>query len=194
MGVLDEHWCSSCKKDLDKKKDSYTEINKVNPSKESKKKGLHTRVFLCDECLKEKGIDGKIDDLRKHGNPNFAIKVSCASSDICPDYTAKNKKVNCKHIYVLNEKVYCGRRHPGSVKLNQDKAMIDQETQKKTADFFKTFFTAMIPGRTEKEIDDILSLSCGSLGIKNRVSPDLLALIPDEEIIVDKKMVRKHRD
>jgi len=26
MGVVDEHWCSKCKKDLDKKQDTYTKV------------------------------------------------------------------------------------------------------------------------------------------------------------------------
>ena len=84
MGLYDEHWCSKCKKQLDKTKDKYVEVNMINEGKrKAKQEGKHTRVFLCKECLKkEENMNELIESLRKHANPNFRCSVFCESLEI----------------------------------------------------------------------------------------------------------------
>lgn len=190
MGVLDEHWCSKCKKVLDKKTDHYVEINLINQDKKkAKKEGLHTRVMLCQECLeKEKETSKLVEKLRKHANPNFLCQIYCQSTAECPDFKPRNDKVNCEHIYVIDDKVYCGRRHPGATKLNQDKVMVDQ---KKSKDYLR-FNKKMLSG---------FSKSCGfsgsspiagllkSAGFESEISEEVFK-VPDEEIITEKNLVK----
>jgi len=195
MGVLDEHWCSRCKRDLAKKKDKYIEINQVNCDKrEAAKEGRHTRVFLCHGCLdNEPATKQLLDELRLHGNPNFLPSIQCRSRDVCPDYKYRNTKVQCRHIYVVKNKVYCGRRHPGSVTLNRDKAMVDQEHHKQFSAFIEKYFATFMPKSERGELWPLIEKICKNLGFANEVTPSVLSMVPDEEIVVDECLVGKER-
>lgn len=86
MSVLHEHWCSNCKKELDKKKDKYTEINMVNPDKkESKKKGLHTRVFICEDCMKKEEVIKGLESIFKRICPDVPLQRILKSFGILSD-------------------------------------------------------------------------------------------------------------
>jgi hypothetical protein len=187
MGLYDEHWCSKCKKALNKKKDKYVEINMVNADKrKAKKKGLHNRVFLCQDCLKkEENLSEVVDECRKHANPNFKVKIECQAASICPDFTPGNACVNCKNIYCIGDKVYCGRKHPGSVKLNQDAIMVSTEKERAIGEFQQAALHFLPVVVREKLIS--------SLGWdKINAEPQDRTFFPDEEIVVDENLVPEH--
>jgi hypothetical protein len=132
VGVRDEHWCSDCRRDLDKAKDKYVEAEFPN----DKSPYRSNRVFLCKRCaMKSKiAIGGKkvsvwvlFRRLRHRGNPNFEIGVSCFSASVCGNYTPRKTRVNCANIAVTPEGcVYCKRNHPGFTTLPQEKAVAEQ--------------------------------------------------------------------
>lgn len=134
MGVIDEHWCSECNKSLDKKKEKYMEVDFIH----DKKKGKHNRAFLCMKCLnKHPEIKKKFGKLRIKGNPNFIATIECKHHDKCETYEYRNEKVRCKHIAVIDDKIYCKRRHPGATKLFQEKSMIEERKLKIMQDALK---------------------------------------------------------
>ena len=137
VGVIDEHWCSECKKSLDKKKDKYLEVDFINENKKKngkakkKKPNKHNRAFLCEECLnKDPELKKRFGNIGLKGNPNFICTIECKHFAKCGTYEYRNEKVRCKHIAVIGDKIYCKRRHPGSTKLNQEKSMIVEERAK----------------------------------------------------------------
>lgn len=138
MGVIDEHWCSKCGKSLDKKKDRYAEVDFINPDKtkkgkpkKTKSKTQHNRAFICEECLNsDPEIKAKFGELRMRGNPNFICTIECKHHAKCKTYEYRNKNVRCKHIAVIGDKVYCKRRHPGAIKLFQEKSKVLEERAK----------------------------------------------------------------
>jgi hypothetical protein len=142
MGVHDDHWCSECRKLLDKKTEKYIQTEVVNATdKECEKEGAHARAFICIECYEKKenaGFKETNEKLRKKGNPTFACSVSCGATSICADYApTKDPMVNCRNIYALGDKLYCGRRHPGKTIVNQDKAAVDNDLMKRVGRYIK---------------------------------------------------------
>jgi hypothetical protein len=131
MGVLDEHWCSKCKKAIDKAKDQYIESEFPN----SKKKYKSNRVFFCEKCAKKEKmtVSGKkisvwtfFQKLRQRGNPKFEVGIHCYSSGVCGTFEkSKNPRMNCANIAVTPDgKVYCKRNHPGFLTVPQEKALV----------------------------------------------------------------------
>lgn len=133
MGTLDEHWCSVCKRRLDKKKDVYVEFEIVDAKKKKKfpislrKKKLKGNI--CSECIKKNPeLKKAVELMIKAGNPLFTPTVTCLSVGECENFEKSNKKgVNCKHIAVIRDKVYCKRSHVGSLKLPREKAEVRRE-------------------------------------------------------------------
>lgn len=131
MGITDEHYCSDCKKDLDKTKDKYVEAEFPN----NKEPGRSNRVFLCEKCAKKSKVTiaGKkvsvwqfMRSLRHRGNPTFECGIHCYAAPICQTYRARKGRVNCAHIAVTPEgRVYCKRNHPGFIVLPQEKAAVE---------------------------------------------------------------------
>jgi len=125
MGTIDEHWCTLCKKKLDKAKDKYVDFELIHKGaapviKQWKKpKGL-----ICMECIeKDPKLKECIDAILKAGNPVFIADVSCHSIAVCGTYQPTSKPhVNCRHIAVIGDTVYCKRSHPGNVRLAVEKA------------------------------------------------------------------------
>ena len=112
MGAIDEHWCSDCKKTLDKQKDEYLDLENIRIKEFPGKKG-----FICKECL-EKDEYKALRKLLGAGNPDFKPFIDCALHTVCTTFKAvKNRPVRCGHIAAIGDTVYCKRRHPGSVKL-----------------------------------------------------------------------------
>jgi len=116
MGKIDEHWCSDCKRTLDKQRDKYLDLESIRLDFPGKK------GIICSDCLQKP----EYDSLRKllgTGNPDFLPFVECALHAVCPTFKpAKSKPVRCSHIAVAGDTVYCKRRHPGSVKLVVERA------------------------------------------------------------------------
>lgn len=117
MGAIDEHWCSSCKKTLDKTKDEYLDLENIRLREFPGKKGL-----ICKECLQKPEYEA-LRKLPGAGNPDFKPFIDCALHTVCPVFKpVKGRAVRCAHIAVIGDTVYCKRRHPGSVKLPVERA------------------------------------------------------------------------
>lgn len=111
MGKIDEHWCSDCKRTLDKGKDKYLDLEIIR-LKFPAKKGL-----ICEECLKKPEYEG-LRKLLKAGNPDFMPYIECALHAVCRTFKpVASRSVRCRHIAVIGDMIYCKRRHPGSVTL-----------------------------------------------------------------------------
>ncbi len=128
MGTTDEHWCSVCKRDLDKKKDKYVEFELVNePSVVSEKKPKKPKGIICQKCIDENPkLKKAIELMVKAGNPNFVVAIQCLSKGQCENFKKSKAGVNCAHIAVLGDEIYCKRSHPGVVKLPQEKAEVER--------------------------------------------------------------------
>ncbi len=151
MGVTDEHWCSRCRKPLDKEKDRYYDVQALNDPNAKSKCNKDTKeddkvfssAILCRECLEKDKVtytDPKTGGVvettawaylarfRRRGNPTFKVLLACQSADKCKDYRNRpNGFVRCAHIAVNPSGIlYCKRRHPGKVVVPQEKAVRDQ--------------------------------------------------------------------
>jgi len=195
MGVTDEHWCSDCGKKLDKRKEKYLEVDWINYHKWKKKqkktdsviyekkipqdKALHDRAYICQDCLNKypfiKRVFGK---LRMVGNPNFNVIVECKSWSKCKNFEKRNKNVNCKHISVINDKLYCKRRHPKFIILPQEKSKISREKLRFIAEYLGEFMKKTGFKGGVKDLEKILAQP------KINVSLDDLKFQPLPEIIV----------
>lgn len=103
MGVVDEHWCSRCKKSLDKKSEEYLEMTSLNDpavlgaicnKDDVKQAERFASGLLCQQCAKSitVSVEGKkrkqslwvfLKNLRHKGNPNFRIFLGCESAHEC---------------------------------------------------------------------------------------------------------------
>lgn len=143
MGMTDEHWCSDCKKSLDKKKEQYVEAEFPN-QKDPKRTN---RVFLCRRCaIKSKVTIGAkkvtvwslFRKLRQRGNPTFEIGIHCYAAAACETFAPRKGRINCKHISVTPEgRVYCKRNHPGFVILPQEKSIVEQSRFRHILEYVK---------------------------------------------------------
>jgi len=133
MGTLDEHWCSMCKRRLDKKKDVYVEFEIVDTEKKKKFPiSLHQKKLkgnICSDCIKmNPELKKAIERMLKAGNPLFKPDLICRDADKCENFKpSKTKGVNCEHIAVIKDKIYCKRSHVGSLKLPREKAEVRRE-------------------------------------------------------------------
>ncbi|MBA7678822.1 hypothetical protein ES703_87100 [subsurface metagenome] len=117
MGAIDEHWCSDCKRTLDKTKDEYLDLENIRIKEFPGKKGI-----ICKDCLQKPEYDA-LRKLLGAGNPGFTPFIECALHTVCSTFKRiKSRPVRCGHIAVIGDTVYCKRRHPGSVKLPIERA------------------------------------------------------------------------
>lgn len=132
MGMTDEHWCSDCKRSLDKTKDKYVEAefpNERDPKRTN-------RVFLCQPCARKSKVTvggqkvsvwALLKRLRQRGNPTFEVGIHCYAAPVCETHEPRKGRVNCAHVAVTPEgRVYCKRNHPGFVILPQEKSVAEQ--------------------------------------------------------------------
>ena len=129
MGTLDEHWCNICKRKLDKKKDKYVEFELVNLPFLAKIKGKKPKGIICEKCVDaDPELKKAVELMIKAGNPLFKPIVSCGSSPECETFEAsKNPNINCVHIAVIGDRLYCKRSHVGSLNLPREKAEVRRE-------------------------------------------------------------------
>jgi len=134
MGTLDEHWCSVCRKKLDKQEDVYLEFEVVAAKKKKKfpislkKKKLKGNI--CSECVeKNPELKKSVEIMIKAGNPNFTPAIICMNRDTCADFKSPEKKqgIDCSHICVIGDNLYCNRSHVGSLKIPREKAEVQRE-------------------------------------------------------------------
>lgn len=141
--MTDEHWCSDCKKSLDKTKDRYVEAefpNQKDPQRTN-------RVFLCRRCaMKSKVMVGakKVSvwqlfrKLRQRGNPTFEVGIYCYAASVCETFAPRKGRINCRHIAVTPEgRVYCKRNHPGFVMVPQEKSIVEQSRFRNLLEYVK---------------------------------------------------------
>lgn len=125
MGVIDEHWCTLCKKKLDKAKDKYLDFELIHQAaKPVVKRWKKPKGLVCMECIeKDPKLKELFDAILAAGNPPFVATITCHSTHLCKTYQPSSKQnVNCRHIAVIGDTVYCKRSHPGSVKLMVERA------------------------------------------------------------------------
>lgn len=121
-------FCSSCKKDLTKElgKDIKHGIDYECLSfKCHERSGPNIRhiikvVVLCKNCVDKDFNAENLDKLKKLGkNPIFSPLVVCDKIDVCRQYKAGDKNVNCKNIGIgrdretLNFGLLCVKKHKG---------------------------------------------------------------------------------
>lgn len=129
MGTQDEHWCNICKRSLEKKKDKYVEFELVNePSIFKRKKPKKPKGIICQNCIDaDPKLKEALELMVKAGNPNFIVSVQCLSTEKCENYEEpKQSGVNCPHIAILGDRLYCKRSHPGVFHLPQEKAEVER--------------------------------------------------------------------
>ena len=125
MGAIDEHWCTLCKKKLDKTKDKYLDFELIHQAaKPLVKRWKKPKGLICMECIeKDPKLKKLVDSILAAGNPAFVADITCHSFSVCPTYQPSSKpNVNCRHIAVIGDTVYCKRSHPGSLKLMMERA------------------------------------------------------------------------
>lgn len=125
MGTIDEHWCSVCKRKLEKKKDKYVEFELLNIRVKGKKK----KGNICKNCVDANPeLKKAVDIMIKAGNPLFTPIVGCASAMDCETFeVSKDSRVRCRHIAVIADTIYCKRSHVGTLKLPREKAEVRRE-------------------------------------------------------------------
>jgi hypothetical protein len=127
MGLDDEHWCTVCKRSLNKRRDEYTEFEQINP-----KGGGKTRGCICKQCQeKNPALKDAISTIRQAGNPTFTPVVECLSWQQCGTYSPiTDRPVRCAHLAVSLDKLYCKRAHPGELELVVEETEVDRITDK----------------------------------------------------------------
>jgi hypothetical protein len=125
MGLDDEHWCTVCKKSLNKRRDEYTEFEQINP-----KGGGKTRGCICKACQEANpALKDAIATMRQAGNPTFTPVVECLVWKVCATYEPiVDRPVRCRHIAVDLDKLYCKRAHPGELELTVEETQIERIT------------------------------------------------------------------
>lgn len=132
MGTLDEHWCTLCKKHLDKKKDKYIEFEVINAEKKGafpiKLKRKKLKGNICADCLETNPeLQKSVAQMIKAGNPLFKPVITCESNG-CETFEPSNQAgVSCAHITIIGDKLYCKRSHVGSLILPMEKAEVKRE-------------------------------------------------------------------
>jgi len=132
VGVTDEHFCSDCKKPIEKATEKYIEAEFPN----AKEPMRATRVFLCQKCARKSKVTvgakkmtvwQLFKQLRHRGNPKFEVGIHCYSAPVCGTYEPRKGRMNCANIAVDPDgRMYCKRLHPGFVTLPQEKAIVER--------------------------------------------------------------------
>ena len=125
MGQIDEHWCTLCKEKLDKTKDKYIDFELIHQgAKPVIKSWKKPKGLICMKCIEaDPKLKELMDAILKAGNPTFIADICCHSVAVCKTYQPSSKpRVNCWHISVIGDTVYCKRSHPGTIKLMVEKA------------------------------------------------------------------------
>jgi len=157
MGTLDEHWCSVCKQKLDKKKDKYVEFELVNaPAILTKTKPKKPKGIICQKCIDaDPKLKKALELMVKAGNPNFVVSIQCLSKGECENFEdPKQSGVNCGHIAMIEDRVYCKRSHPGVVKLPREKAEVERLNRVLLNDYLRK----LIKNPWLKKLVDVSSL------------------------------------
>jgi hypothetical protein len=134
MGVVDEHWCTLCKKKLDKAKDKYIDFELIHQgARPVIKKWKKPKGLICMECVnKDPKLRALVDAILAAGNPPFLVEIFCQSTQVCSTFLPTSKpNINCGHISVIGDTVYCKRSHPGNARLmmeRSEKLRLEQET------------------------------------------------------------------
>lgn len=170
-------FCSSCKKDLTKElgKDIKSGIDyeclsfKCHERSGPNIKHIIKVVVLCDDCVKRDFNAKNLDKLKKLGkNPIFSPLVVCDKIDVCKQYKAGDKSVNCKNIVIgrdtktLHFGLLCGKRHKGATLLPFDDGFsISRPRKGKGAAVASPIVQATAPGLNPihdyiKEIEKLL--------------------------------------
>lgn len=166
MGIIDEHWCSICKKPQKKGKDDYVEFEfpkwedtdiyvcpkcgsdrihytkrrrprwrciackeKFDKAQEMKHKEIvRKKGLICRACIeKDEKLKEAVGLIAKASNPAFVGVIDCLYWRLCANFKAvKDNPVRCKHIAVIEDRVYCKRGHPGALELTVEKAEKDR--------------------------------------------------------------------
>jgi len=131
MGLDDTHWCNSCKRILDKRKDKYIEFELINKPSILKKKPKKSKGIICQECIdRDPDLKKALEVVIRAGNPNFTVTVLCSSYGECENFEQSEGATNCKHIAVIEDHLYCKRSHPGILKLPREKAEVKRLKRK----------------------------------------------------------------
>jgi len=150
MGKIDEHWCSDCKRTLDKSKDEYVELEGIHLGTPSK------RGMICKDCLQKEEYAG-LRKLLEASNPDFKPFIECNSYQECALYKPiKNKPVRCAHIATIDDTIYCKRKHPGKVKLPVERAERKRLEQQVIQKFIRTYARGL-PQPARQLVEDELS-------------------------------------
>lgn len=156
MGVIDEHWCTLCKKKLDKAKDKYLDFELIHQAaRPLVKKWRKPKGLVCMECIeKDPKLKELVDAILKAGNPPFLPEITCLSAAVCGTYQASSKvNVGCRHISVIGDTVYCKRSHPGSMKLMVERAERLRLDRQRTLRFLRQAFKNLPePARSSAEL------------------------------------------
>lgn len=165
MGTQDEHWCNVCKRSLNKKTDLYVEFELVNVAKKSIKSIMKLKKpkgIICVDCIeKDPKLKEAIERMTKAGNPNFVVSLMCTSDHECENFeiATDSKGVNCAHIVVLGDQIYCKRSHPGAIHLPQEEAEVERFNRECAMDWMRNLLKnprlkALIdPSQFEKLLD-----------------------------------------
>lgn len=141
MGTLDEHWCNVCKRKLDKNKDKYVEFELVNLPFSAQIRMKRPKGIVCESCVDGNSeLKKAVELMIKAGNPLFRPVVSCESTQECGTYeVSENPRINCVHIAVIGDKVYCNRSHVGSLVLPREAAEVRREESQAVLKFMEKY-------------------------------------------------------
>ena len=140
MGVKDEHWCTVCKRPLDKAKDKYAEFELIHfPKKKKRLTFRKPKGLICLDCInKNPALAEAVSVLSRAGNPPFVPVVECLAWKNCPTYEpVVGKPIRCSHISVIGDKLYCKRSHYGTLELIQELVEVERRELEAVMKFYK---------------------------------------------------------
>lgn len=190
MGVYDEHWCSECRKALDKRTDTYHEFSVTNPDEDAlREQGEHARSYLCEDCYAKLPEETRkaLSELRRHGNPTFSLTLRCNAAPECADHEPlpAEEGGHCRFIYANGCQLYCGRRHPGAVDVGVDQVMVDRQQMEVMAGYFQR-----LAADCGAEGVDLAALGARAMGLKTPVTAEGIFATPVPEMIIAKPVPR----
>lgn len=127
---------------MDKRKDKYVEFELVNdPTVLVKGKPKKPKGIICQKCI---DADPKLKEamelMVKAGNPNFILSIQCTSCTECENFEqSKQPGINCRHVAMIDDRIYCKRSHPGVFKLPREKEEVDRINRRIMLEQIKKF-------------------------------------------------------